>query len=60
MIKIDSKPKWMKQLDYLDRLVEIISKLKQLERVDIDYCGLDGAMLEAIIVALHASIHTIK
>ena len=44
-IYIFDKPDWVQQPDYLQRLVEIISKSKQLERVFISCCGLDGTSI---------------
>ena len=60
MIEIYDKSEWFRQPDYLQRLVEIISKSKQLEQVHINNCGLDGAKIEPIIAALQSSIQTMK
>ena len=60
VISIRSKPKWMKQPGYLERLAIIISESKKLEEVYIDHCRVDGRTIKPIIAALNTAIHTMK
>ena len=50
----------MNHPDYLERLVKIVSCSRQVERVSIDYCLMDGATIKPIIAALYTSLPTMR